>query len=261
MYLYLDTLHIFRNCANATEDWSQLVHERKDNQILITCSKIFPWKSINSNRPQLSRFIFIHHYVFNSSVGLLVVIQSAGELVYETSQRRILYSAEEDNLSPLDSKIAYLCQSIEINNNKHAYYQSQVQKRIGSEVKWAECSLVIGTGCWVQDFSLILNSSVGLWVGIPSAGELVSETSQLRILHSAEEDNLSPLDSKIACLCQSIGISNNKDVYRIKQHSCWGHYRNICDHSNTKSTLSKLQRYWQVIDKILKSVANFMIYW
>ena len=63
-------------------------------------------------------------------------------------------------------------------------------------------------------FSLILDCSVGLWVGIQSAGELVSETSQLRILHSAEEDDFSPFDSKIACLCQSIEINNNK-------HVCW----------------------------------------
>ena len=36
---------------------------------------------------------------------------------------------------------------------------------------------------------------------------------QVRILHSAEEDNLSPFNSNIACLCQSIGINNNKYVY------------------------------------------------
>ena len=53
-----------------------------------------------------------------------------------------------------------------------------------------------------------------LWVAIQSAGVLVSETSQLRILHSAEEDKLSPFDSKIAFLCQSIEINNNKYVYR-----------------------------------------------
>ena len=64
----------------------------------------------------------------------------------------ILHSAEEDNSSPLDSNIARLCQSIEINNNKHVYPQSQVRKPNGSEVKWAECSLIIGTGCWVQVF-------------------------------------------------------------------------------------------------------------
>ena len=31
-----------------------------------------------------------------------------------------------------------------------------------------------------------------------------------RILHSAEEDNLSPFDSKIACLCQSIKINKQQ---------------------------------------------------
>ena len=69
------------------------------------------------------------------------------------------------------------------------------------------------TGCRVRVFSLILDSSVGLSAGIQSTGDLVSETSQLRILHSAEEDNFSPFDSKIACLCQSIAIYNNKHIY------------------------------------------------
>ena len=43
-----------------------------------------------------------------------------------------------------------------------------------SGVKWAECSLIIGTGCRVQVFSLILDSSVGLSASIQSAGDLVS---------------------------------------------------------------------------------------
>ena len=34
---------------------------------------------------------------------------------------RILYSTEEGNLPPFDSKIACLCQSTEINNNKYVY--------------------------------------------------------------------------------------------------------------------------------------------
>ena len=72
--------------------------------------------------------------------------------------------------------IACLCQSIEINNNKHVYRQSQVRKSTDSGVKWAECSLIIGTGCQVQVFSLILNSSVGLSASIQSAGDLVSGT-------------------------------------------------------------------------------------
>ena len=57
-------------------------------------------------------------------------------------------------------------------------------------------------------------------MGIQSAGELVSETSQLRILHSAEEDNLSPFDSKIACLCQRVKINNNKHVRVVCMHVC-----------------------------------------
>ena len=102
---------------------------------------------------------------------------------------RILHSAEEDNLSPFDSNIACLCQSIEINNNKHVYRQSQVRKPTGSMVEWAECLLIIETGCRVQvlawssiaqsvcqqAFSLLVNRCLRPWV---------------RILHSAEEDNL-----------------------------------------------------------------------
>ena len=68
--------------------------------------------------------------------------------------------------------------------------------------------------------NLILDSSVGLSAGIQSAGDWVSETLWVRILLSAEEDKLSPFDSKIACLCQSIEI-NNKYVYvYIYMHIC-----------------------------------------
>ena len=88
--------------------------------------------------------------------------------------------------------------------------------------------------CWSQGravefkfYSLILDSSVGLSAGIQSAEDWVSETLWVRILHSAEEDNLSPFDSKIACLCQSIEINNNKYVCMyvcrfVSEHSvCW----------------------------------------
>ena len=87
---------------------------------------------------------------------------------------QILHSAEEHNLSPFDLNIACLCQSIEINNNKYVYRQSQVRKSTDSGAKWAECSLIIGTSFRVQVFSLILDSSVGLSVSIQSAGDLVS---------------------------------------------------------------------------------------
>ena len=155
--------------------------------------------------------------ILDSSVGLSTGIQSAGDWVSETLWVRILHSAEEDNLSPFDSKIACLCQSIEINNNKYVYRQSQVRMPNGSGVRWTECLLIIGTGLRVQVFSLILDSSVGLSAGIQYAGDWVSETLRVRILHSAEEDNLSPFDSKIACLCQSIEFNNNKYVYRQSQ--------------------------------------------
>ena len=73
-------------------------------------------------------------------------------------------------------KIACLCHSIKINNNKHVYRQSRVQKTTGSAVEWAECSLIIGTGYWVQVFSFIFDSSVGLSVSKQSAGDSVPET-------------------------------------------------------------------------------------
>ena len=94
----------------------------------------------------ISRDILTLYIVFLSAG-----IQSAGDSVPKTLVQ-ILHSAEDDNLSPFDLKIACLCQSIEINNNKHVYRQSQVRKPNGSGVEWAECSLIIGTGCGVQVF-------------------------------------------------------------------------------------------------------------
>ena len=96
--------------------------------------------------------------ILDSSVGLLAGFRSAGDWVSETFWVRILHSSEEDNLSPFDLKIACLCQSIEINNNKYVYRQSQVRMPNGSGVSWAECLLTIGTGCRVHVFSLILDS-------------------------------------------------------------------------------------------------------
>ena len=67
-----------------------------------------------------------------------------------------------------------------------------------------------------SSFCLILDSSVGLSAGNQSAEDWVSETLWVRILHSAEEDNLSPFDSKIACLCQSIEIKTNMYIARAR---------------------------------------------
>ena len=91
--------------------------------------------------------------ILDSSVGLSAGIQSAEDWVSETPWVRILHSAEEDNLSPFDSKIACLCQSIEINNNKYVNRQSQVRTPNGSGVRWAECLLIMGTSCRVQVFA------------------------------------------------------------------------------------------------------------
>ena len=98
-------------------------------------------------------------------------------LVMRTLRNQRFAHIEEHNLSPFDLNIACLCQSIEINNRKYVYRQSQFRKSADSGVKWAECSLIIGTGCRVQVFfSLILDSSVGLSASIQSAGDLVSGT-------------------------------------------------------------------------------------
>ena len=42
----------------------------------------------------------------------------------------------------------------------------------------------------------------------------------VQIMHSAQEDNSSPFDLKIACLCQSIEINNNR-------HIQWGRVTNV----------------------------------
>ena len=122
---------------------------------------------------------------------------------------RCTASAEEDTLSPFDSNNVCLCQSIEINNNKHVYRQSQVRKPTGSGVEWTECSLTIGTGWW---FKFLAWSSIAQSV-CQRAFRLLAIwclRPWVRILHSAEEDNVSPFDSNIVCLCQSIDICNNK---------------------------------------------------
>ena len=89
---------------------------------------------------------------------------------------RYTASAEEDNLSPFDSNNVCLCQSIEINNNKHLYRQSQVRKPTGSGV-WSGLNARWPYGA--DEFKFLAgssNSSVGFSAGIRAAGDLVSET-------------------------------------------------------------------------------------
>ena len=103
-------------------------------------------------------------------------MQSAGDLVSETLMGSNPAFSRGRKFISFRFEHACLCQSIEINNNRHVYRQSQERMPNGCGVEWDECSLIIGTGCRFQVFSLILDSSVGLSAGIHFAGDLVSET-------------------------------------------------------------------------------------
>ena len=100
----------------------------------------------------------------------------------------------------------------------YIYRQSQVRKPTSCEFEWAACSLIIGTGYWVQVLAWSsMVQSVCQW-----AFSLMKICFQRPwILHFAEEGNLSPGDSKIACLYQSTKINNNRhgDILYIQQRS------------------------------------------
>ena len=88
----------------------------------------------------------------------------------------------------------------------------QVRKPTSSNVNEVWMLAYHKDGLWSSSFCLIFDSSVGLWVGIPSNGDSVYQTSKVIIQHSAEEKSLSPFDSKIACLCLSIKMNNIKHI-------------------------------------------------
>ena len=73
--------------------------------------------------------------------------------------------------------------------------------------------------CWswgrAVEFKFLVWSSIAQSVFQQAFGLLANRCLRpwVRILHSAEENNLSPFDSNIVCLCQSIEINNNKHVY------------------------------------------------
>ena len=119
---------------------------------------------------------------------------------------RILHWAEEGDLSPFDSKIA--CLIIEVNNKKHVYHQRRVQRPTRNRVEWAECSLIIGTGYWVQVLAWF-STAQSVCQRVFSLLAIWCLRPWVRILYWAEEGDLSPFDSKITCLCQSIEIYNN----------------------------------------------------
>ena len=68
----------------------------------------------------------------------------------------------------------------------------------GNGIEWAEFSLIIG----------IIDSSAVFLSGHSVCWRLGSTDTSVRILVSSEEGNLSPIDSKIVCLCQCIKINN-----------------------------------------------------
>ena len=120
-------------------------------------------------------------YVSSSFLAWSSIAQSVCQQVFSLLANRylrpwvrILHSAEEDNLSPFDSNIGCLCQSMYVCMYVCMYFRQRA-------------------------FSLLAIWCLRPW--------------WVRILHSAEEDNLSPFDSNIACLCQSIEINNDKHIY------------------------------------------------
>ena len=173
------------------------------------CSS-FAWSSIAQSVCQ--RAFSLLEIRFQSPHGFESCIQKKTTCLLSIRENRlpVLGANAKRQWGPFDLKVACLCQSIGINNNKHVYRQSQVRKPNCSGVDWADYSLIIGTGYWVQVFSLILDSSVGLSSGIQSAGDSVPRTPWVRILHAAEEDNLSPFDLKsLACVRASESTITN----------------------------------------------------
>ena len=67
-----------------------------------------------------------------------IIFQPQPTIIGALNVALLLLWPSSDNLSPLDSNIACLCQSIEINNNNHVYRQSQVRmpKRQWGRVGW-----------------------------------------------------------------------------------------------------------------------------
>ena len=120
----------------------------------------------------------------------------------------ILHSSEEDNLSPFDLKIACLCQSIEINKNINAcMYMCMYVCMHACIYIYIYVSMCVSMYVcyWVQVF--LVWSSITQSVCKRPFGllEIRFQRPWVRILHSAEEDNLSPFDS--------ISLHTNKHVY------------------------------------------------
>ena len=107
------------------------------------------------------------------------IFECKGDKLSSSAECRIQTWMSQDTYSPADwiptHKLTELSR-IKLKTCTPVYRQSQVRKSTDSGVKWAECSLIIGTGCRVQVFSLILDSSVGMSASIQPSCDLVSGT-------------------------------------------------------------------------------------
>ena len=74
----------------------------------------------------------------------------------------------------------------------------------------------------------------------------------VRILHSAVEDNLSPFDSNIACLCQSIDINNMYLCMYVCMYVCV--HVCVCVCSQFSYEQQRSTSVWKPLSKILGSI-------
>ena len=94
------------------------------------------------------------------------------------------------------------------NNVYHLSYSSGIYVYPCAQSALSQCA-----ASRIDPFHIITSPYVASAVSISS----VTTLRIVRILHSAEGDNFSPFDSKMACLCPSIDINNKKHVYRQSQ--------------------------------------------
>ena len=122
---------------------------------------------------------------------------------------RCTASAEEDNVSPFDSNNIACARvsNLTTTNMYIAGARCESQLAVGSSglnARWPQER--------ADEFKFLAGSSIAQSV-CQRAFRLLAIwylRPWVRILHSAEENNVSPFDPNIVCLCQSIDINNNK---------------------------------------------------
>ena len=88
-------------------------------------------------------------------------------------------------------------------------------------IKWAECSLINRDGLLSSSFVAWSSTAQSVCQRALSLLAIWCLRPRVQILHSAEEDNLSPFDLNIACLCQSIEINKIYIyIYIVYIHIC-----------------------------------------